>query len=267
MKQLFLVLLFVSGVFASVIKTPILSVDDNETLTIQIDKIDVGMSGFAYKMLDKNHGSIVASVVVSSFDADTKKAVLKSSDYKLLENDALPKGKWKPEVGDSVILAFGYTRALLIAPSEEIYHRITKSTQDLQWIHPDIFATTLSYSGHPTPLRSDFQDICDTTSVGILFIYLNQNLFTLDCKSFGILNITKAPLEQKTVTLPFYTRLQEIEANWWGEGSDRLTEYEPHYYKLLVEANKKNEKLYQIVKNSDENISDLIDNFEIGDKK
>ena len=52
MKQLFLVLFFVSGIFASVIKAPITSVDENNTLTIEIDKIDVGMSGFVYNMLD-----------------------------------------------------------------------------------------------------------------------------------------------------------------------------------------------------------------------
>ncbi len=267
MKQFFLVLLIVSGVFASVIQVPIDSVNDDQTLTIKIDKIDVGMSGFVYKMLNENHGSIVASVVVESFDADAKKAVLTMSDYKLLQNDALPKGKWKAEVGDSVVLAFGYTRAILIAPNEEIYHRVTSSATNLQWVHPDIFATTLSYAGHPTPLRSDFTNICDTTSVGILFIYLDQNLFTLDCKSFSILNITPAPLKQEKVKLPFYTRLQEIEANWWGEGSDELLEYEPHYYELMISANKKNKKLFEIVNNSDNNVTNLINNFEIGDKK
>ena len=268
MKQIVLILFFVSCVFGSVIKSPVVSVDEhNQTLSIKIDKVDVGMSGFVYKLLNEKHGSIIKSVVVRSFNPDTNIAQLEMSEYKLLKNDALPKGKWSVEVGDSVILAFGYTRAMLIAPSEEIYHRITKSASNLQWIHPDIFATTLSYTGHPTPLRSDFTNICDTTSIGIVFIYLDQNLFTLDCKSFGLLNITEAPLKQTSVELPFYTRLQEIEANWWGEGSDVLHEYEPHYYELMIEANKHNKKLYDIVKNNDANVSVLLDNFEIGEEK
>ena len=58
------------------------------------------------------------------------------------------------EVGDTALLAFGYSRAFLIAPSEEIYHKITEATQSVQWIHPDIFASMLSFSGHPSPQKN-----------------------------------------------------------------------------------------------------------------
>jgi len=109
-------------------------------------------------------------------------------------NDSLPTGKYTAEVGDTVELAFAYNRALLIAPSEEIYHRITQSVQT-QWIHPDLFATILSYTGHPSPLKSDFYKMSDATSTGLLFIYLDKHVYTLDMKSFKILSISNAPLE------------------------------------------------------------------------
>ena len=265
MKRIVLLLLLVLELVASTIKAPILTIDEkNQEATIAIDKIDVGMSGFIVHTLDKDHASILNNVVVSAYDKESKIATLKMSSYDGLRNNALPTGEWKSEVGDTAILAFGYTRALLIAPSEEIYHRISKSV-NIQWIHPDIFATVLSFCGHPTPLKEDFAAMSSATSVGLTFLYINQKVFTLDAKSFMILSVSDAPLEQKETSLPFYSRVQEIGANWWGEGSNDLEAYEPHYYELLVASNAKNKTLYNVIKNQDEKYHYLLKDFEIKD--
>lgn len=146
-------------------------------------------------------------------------------------------------------LAFGYTRGLLIAPNDEIYHRVTRGVKHLQWVHPDIFATILSFNGHPTPLREDFSKLSIATSVGLVFLYLDEKLFTVDAKSFKILTITEAKLKQESTKLPFYTRVEEIDASWWGEGSSDLESYEPHYYELLQEANPEHKELKNIIAN------------------
>ena len=182
------------------------------------------------------------------------------SEFNALSNSALPNGKWSVKVGDTAVLAFGYTRGLLIAPNEDIYYRVTKSAK-LQWVHPDIFATVLSFNGHPTPIRSDFTDMSSKASVGLVFIFLENRVFTLDAKSFKILAVADVNLEQKEVQLPFYTRVPEIDAAWWGEGSGRLKEYETHYYKLMIHANYDNKILYDIVKNSDK-AKKLIEEFD-----
>jgi hypothetical protein len=62
---------------------------------------------------------------------------------------------------------------------------------------------------------------------------------------------------------PFYTRVEKIDANWWGAGSSEMETYAPHYYELLVEANKKNKQFYEIVKSHKE-LHGLADEFEIG---
>ena len=266
MKFIVLCLVFVSFLFSSVVQSPILNVDEkNNKATIKIAKIDVGMSGFIVHALSDERKTILKNIVVESFDKESQIATLKMSKYDVLKHNALPSGNWRVEVGDTAVLAFGYTRGLLVAPSEEIYHRITKATTNLQWIHPDIFATILSFSGHPTPLKEDFKQLSLATSVGLVFIYLDQRLFTLDSKSFKILNISDAPLVQDDVVLPFYMRVKEIDASWWGEGSDELEEYEPHYYSLLVDSNKNNKELYEIIKNGDEKLQSLVKNFEIKD--
>lgn len=264
MKQIFLVILLTFELLASVVKSPLQSVDvEKNSGTIQIDKVDIGVSGFVVHKIDENHHSILKNAVVTAYDNESKIATLQLSDFDAFRNNSLPTGKWSVQVGDSVELAFGYSRALLIAPSEEIYHQITKSV-NVQWIHPDIFATILSYRGHPTPLQEDFQAMGVASSVGLVFIYLDKKVYTVDMKSFTILNISEAPLTQDSVKLPFYSRIESIEANWFGEGSDELEDYEIHYYDLLAKNNSKNKALYEIVKNGDKKLQDLLENFEIG---
>lgn len=264
MKYILILLIVLFELNAGVIKSPIVSLDNDENrATIKIDKIDVGMSGFIVHEIVPEHTSILKNVVVTNYDKNSKMATLEMSDYTGLRNNALPTGNWGVKVGDTAVFAFGYSRALLVAPSEEIYHQVTKSVK-IQWIHPDIFATILSFRGHPTPLKEDFEAMSVASSIGLIFIYIEKKLFMLDAKSFKILTINDAPLAQDSVVLPFYTRVENIDAAWWGEGSDELESYSPHYYELLVEFNKKNKNLYEIIKNGDEKYHDLLDDFEIG---
>jgi hypothetical protein len=250
MKYIVLIFVLVLQLKAGVVESPLVSVDEqNNVATIKIDKIDVGMSGFIAHNISDKHTVILKNIVVTSYDANSKIATLKMSPYDALRNNALPSGRWKVSVGDSAILAFGYTRGLLIAPNNDIYHKITRSVKNLQWVHPDIFATILSFDGHPTPLREDFTKFSIATSVGLVFIYLDKKLFTIDAKSFKILTITDAKLKQDSTQLPFFTRVEEIEAAWWGEGSNELESYEPHYFELLTEANPNNKELQKIVDN------------------
>jgi len=266
MKYILLLSLFLFELSGAIIKTPIVSVDkENETLSINIKKIDIGVSGFAVHKIAENHSSILKNVIVVDFDKQTEVATLKMREFNTLRNNALPSGKWELREGDMIELAFGYSRALLVAPSEEIYHQITKSVK-VQWIHPDLFATILSFNGHPTPLKSDFEAMGISGSVGLLFIYLDKKVYTIDMQSFKILSIADAPLTQDSVKLPFYSRVEKIEANWFGEGSDELEEYEPHYYELLVEQNKTDKQLYENIKKGDAKHHHLLEKFELEEK-
>lgn len=263
MKYILLLTLLVFELFAAVVRTPIVAVDnENETVTIHIEEISLGMSGFAVHKIDSQHSSILKNVIVIAFDKATQTATLQCKEFNTLKNNALPTGKWKLIPGDMVELAFAYSRALLVAPSEEIYHRLTRSV-DVQWIHPDMFATVLSFRGHPTPLKEDFEAMSIASSVGLVFIYLDQKVYTVDIQSFKILAVSPAPLKQDSVKLPFYSRIDEIEANWFGAGNDELEEYEPHYYELLVEYNKDNKQLYEIIKNGNKKLHYLLEEFEI----
>lgn len=245
----YIVLFFISAItlFGGVIKTPILSVNEStQTVTVKVNKVDVGVSGFVVHRLGKYNSSILKDLTVVSYDASTQMATLKMGEFDQLVQNSLPTGQWKVEVGDIAILAFGYSRALLIAPNEEVYYRITKATKQLQWIHPDIFATTLSFNGHPTPLKEDFNKMSIVTSAGLVFFYLNQKLFTVDAKSLKILNVSNAALTQDSLQLPFFSRVETIESSWYDwfdEGANELESYEDYYYELLSESNPDNKEL------------------------
>jgi len=263
MKKIILFLTLCAHLIASIINSPLLSINEEGTsATVKVQKVDIGMSGFVVHDVSANHTSILNSVVVTAFDTKSKIATLHLNDYNGLRNNALPTGKWRAEVGDMAILAFGYSRALLVSPNEEIYYRISKSIK-IQWLHPDIFATILSFRGHPTPLKEDFDVMSDAASVGLLFIYIEKKVYTVDAKSFSILSISDAPLLQDSVQLPFYSRVEKIDAAWWGEGSDALESYAPYYYELLVKYNRKNRALYKIINDSEKDVSSLLSEFEI----
>jgi hypothetical protein len=250
MKYLFILLFISIELTASIVKAPIIAVNaSKETATVRLEHIDVGVSGFVVHHLESQHSAILKNAVVKSFDEANKTAVIQMSNFHMLDNDSLPNGKWKVQKGDTVELAFGYSRSLLIAPNEAIYHQISKSI-NTQWIHPDLFATVLSFRGHPTPLKEDFEAMADATSTGLLFIFLDQKIYTVDMKSFHILSISDAPLQQKKVHLPFYTRVQHIDANWFGAGSSEMKSYAPHYYELLLQNNKENKELQALYEKS-----------------
>ncbi len=267
MKYILVLVLFVLELFSSVLESKIVSVDNEKNIaTIEIEKIDVGMSGFIVHQFTKNHTSILKNVVVESFDKESRQAVLKMSKYDDLKHNALPRGLWEVQVGDTAILAFGYSRAILIAPDADIYHAITRGAKSIEWIHPDIFATALSSNGHPTPLKEDFYKMSVSATIGLYFFYLDNKIFTVDARSFKVLNIADIKMQQKDTKLPFYSRVDEIDAAWWGEGSDYLKDYSPHYYELLVTHNKNNKNLLEIIQNGDEKLQFLVKEFEIEDE-
>ena len=253
--------------FGASIESKIVTID-GDTATISIPKADVGVSGFVVHELAPNHSMIVASATVAEFDAKSATAKLKLAPYTLFRNNNLPTLKLGPQAGDKVILAYGYDRGLLVAPNEEIYYTITRAMKSETFVHPDVFATLLSYRGHPTPLKEDFSGFCNNVTVGLLFFYLERKLYTVDCQSFKILSVQNAPLQQKSKKLPFYSRVEKIEANWFGEGSSELEDYEPYYYELLYRYNPKSETLLRSIANSTENnVTKLAKELGFGEKK
>jgi hypothetical protein len=217
---------------ASPLSTTLLSVD-NDRATARVEQAEPGLSGIVVRRFNEEHSAIIAGARVTGYDAQSRIAGLTLSPYEGLEQNALPQGTWSPKQGDELILSPDYSRALLIAPSATVYDRVSDALKTLHWVHPDRFAAFLSISGHPTPTREDFSNFCTENAVGLLYIQLESQLYTLDCKSFSLLHTAEAPMPDGETKLPFYSRVDTIRKALWGEGSSDLEAYAPHYLELI----------------------------------
>lgn len=263
MMRIWLTTLIVCGVLnASSITTPLLEVEKNRA-TIVAENLREGMSGFIIRQFDAAHSTIIANAHVKKTNAANGRAILELSQYDGLRQNSLPSGNWIPKISDIAVLASDYERALLIAPNEDAYDAITKSISGIEWIHPDNYASYLSYEGHPTPLVEDFKRYCTANSVGLLYIQSAQTLFTLDCKSFTLLQSTSSLQASEKGQTPFYTRIPTIRAAWWGEGSSRLESYEPYYLDVIALNNAQNKELYELYKAKFSDKSALLRHFQI----
>ena len=240
MKKIFILLMLVVQLFANAVTIPLLSVNnDEDKVTIKLPNVDIGLSGVIVHNINANHRVILKNAEVISYDKVTQIATLKLFPFEEFKNKALPKSRFKVSKKDSVILALNYKRAMLIAPTEAIYSKITRNVK-LDWVDSDYFAVLLSTHGHPTPLIEDFRAMRENYAVGLFIIYLDGKLYTLDAQSFKVLSMSDAPFDseaKKGVKLPFYSDVKEIEANWFGAGSEKLKAYAPYYKKLLKEYN------------------------------
>lgn len=262
MRILFLSLFCVGMLEASPISTPLLTINESQG-TVQAPSLNVGMSGLIVRHFDDKHSSIIANARVKALDIATNQTQIEISDYDGLRQNSLPSGIWKARANDEVVLAYDYERALFIAPNDESYTSLTKSIPNIEWSHPDTFATYLSHEGHPTPLVKDFHQFCTSNSIGLLYIQTGETLFTLDCKNFQLLKTASVASYKKTPMVPFYSRVPTIRANWFGEGSSRLDSYEPYYLKEIALNNSKNKELYELYKAKFSEKSALLRNFNV----
>jgi hypothetical protein len=112
-------------------------------------------------------------------------------------------------------------------------------------------------------LVKDFHNFCTANSIGLLTVLSNDTLFTLDCKTFALLETTPTAIDGNTTTTPFFTRVPTIRAGWWGEGSSKLKSYEPYYLEQIALNNSKNKELYELFKAKLGEKSALLHHFEL----
>jgi hypothetical protein len=263
MMRIWVMTLISFGVLnASSITTPLLEIQGKQA-AIVAENLRAGMSGFIIRVFDATHSTIIANARVEKVNPANNRAILHLGNYTGLHQNALPNGSWAPKTSDIAVLAYDYERALIIAPNDDTYDAIAKSITGVEWIHPDNYATFLSYEGHQTPLVEDFNLYCTANSIGLLYIQSADHLFTLDCKSFNVLQTTPFAKVSTKEQTPFYSRIPNIRGAWWGEGSSALDSYEPYYLEKIALKNAKNKELYELYKAKFSDKSALLRNFDL----
>ncbi len=206
---------------------------EDDTLFIERSEAAVGTSGIVLHKINESYETILARVEVMANEANVTK--LKVVAFEDLFQEALPKLKMKPSVGDRVRLEWMHDRVLLIAPSQESYQIVSSAQRDKSFVNSDLFAVKLSREGHPSPLKEDFQNFCADYNIGVVQLIIGKKLYKVDCYSFKVLERIDVDFPDTETKVPFYSRVKEINADWWGEGSDEITDYPAYYKKLLGE--------------------------------
>ena len=214
--------------------TKILKADGNFLYIKDSQSFSVGSSGIVMHEFDKTHKTIVARVEVVAKKQEL--AILKYKKFRGLEQSALPAYNITPKVGDAVILNYLYKRATAIVPDAQTLQYVSTKFSEIEWIHPDIFASKLSVDYTPRPTKEDFTNECSHNSYALLFFGIQNKGYFVDCNSFKILAQTDLPQSssKKNPMVPFYSRLEAIKGRMFGlMGGDEITNYDNYYKKML----------------------------------
>ncbi|MBE3608988.1 MULTISPECIES: plasminogen-binding N-terminal domain-containing protein [Campylobacter] len=230
-RFVFILLFFLNSVFAASFhfneyKTPILSIDADDTATIvDSPEIVLGSSGVVLHKFN-TQSTIIARVSVVSKSGGFAKVRFEVFDT--LEQSALPLPGVAPRVGDTVVLNYLYNRSVIVVPNKEIYDEIVSAFPNMIFIHPDLVGAYLSYEYKPNPNRDDFRKMCSQSAAGLIFVAMDGRSVFADCQSFEILKEFETG-EVEYYQLPFYTRVSGIDTVFWKLDSAHINNYDQHY--------------------------------------
>jgi hypothetical protein len=215
-------------------KATIEDISNNDIYIQNSDAFTVGSSGIITHLFDETHKTIIAIAEVVSKDGNSAK--LRYTTFDTLHQNALPTYKITPKKGDEVVLNFLYNRAIAITPNDQYLKYIQNQNRDIEWIHPDIFASKLYIDYSPRPTKDDFRDQCKKSDLGLIFFGIEQKGYFVDCHSFKVVKDINMPkiANQEEPKVPFYSRFKEISGRVFGlVGGDSITDYNKYYKKLL----------------------------------
>ncbi len=235
MKKIFFSLFLVSLTLLNAkfleYKTKILSINGNVATLKNSPNVQIGSSGVVVHSYSKQHSTIVAKAIV--IDKDSNYIKIKFKKFDDLKQDVLPVPMILPTTGDTVILNYLYNHALAITPNYKTYKEVTTKHNDINWLHPDLFAAKLFADNNPSPNKEDFQNMCKDYSFSLLYFAINGHGYFVDCNSFKVIKQENLQTNDSKIIVPFYSRIKDIEASWLSFGKSKITNY-ANYYQMLL---------------------------------
>jgi len=214
MKKITLILMAIlsipifAGFYPTTINTTISSVAKNE-ITLKTPLSVTGMSGAVIH----NYGNRLQAIVGYITQINSSKAI--SINSTAMSHSTLPNVKSRIKVGDSVIGGYLYNNILLLAPNENIYTTITRSS-DKNWIHPDLYATFLSKESQNSPTKANLLRFAKEYQVGLIYIVKRDTAILYDPISQKIVSQKAMQNLPSKGNLPFFMRLPEIKTGIFG---------------------------------------------------
>jgi hypothetical protein len=215
---------------------------DGQFVYMNAADLKVGESGTIIRWFDQNHAAIVAKAVVVEIKDGEAKLLYRA--YDALKNDAFPIAILEPKRGDEIHMRSFNTRALLVAPDQEMYQKLTKQYDTIDWIHPDIFLSELVKDGTNKPDKDDFRDFCNAYSVGVVYFVNGTKGEARDCSSFTVLksDYISGLVAQDKRMKPFYSRIGNVGAGWLSFLNADVGDFYAYYRNLLETKESDKEK-------------------------
>lgn len=182
--------------------------------------LKVGQSGIVIHRYPNTLQSILANGVV--VDSNNEYTTLKFEPFEDLKQNAIPTTKVKPAEKDIFALNYLYGNSILIAPNAESYRTVSSKFKDFNFIQLDIFAYYLKNHSEPLPSKEIIQEFARMQNLGTLFFNIENYVYIVDSRTFTILDKVFMFDSNTEENLPFYTRVEEIEDNFWDIDLDSL---------------------------------------------
>ena len=230
MKKIVLTILISLSFAQNILEKKILSIED-ELIILNANDLKVGMAGLVIEEISKDINPAMKYVEIINISKN--KAYAKIIDKEINPQDAMPSIKFKLNKDNKILFKVFYNRVLLISPNQEDYIKFTKNNKNLSFIHPDLLSYILTINGHLSPSKDDFKEFCTTNYTGLIKILANKKIYDIDCISFKVIKEKIYILTSKKIMKPFYLRVKKINANFFGEGSEEIEDYNKYYENLI----------------------------------
>lgn len=185
---------------------------NDESATINIGNLRIGQSAIIQHNYPNSKTLIVANAYVS--ESNSSSSTLKLLPFLDLKQNALPTSNRKAVNGDIAIVNYLYSSSMIIAPSQDAFSATRAKYKDNNFLHSDIFGAKLKIQHEPLPSKKTIQDFAISQNIGTIFFILKNNVYIVDTKTFALLEtdtISYNFIEDEK--MPFYTRVEKIEAN------------------------------------------------------
>ncbi len=203
----------------------------NKIATLQKTTLKIGQSGVIIHKYNDTHSLIIANATVIKNKND--KTTLLIFNNKMLKQDAIPTSKLIPQNGDIFIANHLYTSSLLITPNYESSQNIHNLYPKQNFLNPDILASYLKIISTPIPSQKDIQAFCKKNDIGTIFIVINNKFYILDTYSFKKLHMSNINITDSSTQKPFFTKVTNIETEFFDFGDEEIKDYNKFYSKLL----------------------------------
>lgn len=232
MRSIFLLLIafcFLFGEFNGKVSIKLPKQENPSILKIPSLDLKVGESGILQREVNGN-SFIIANLIVEKIEDGV--ALLKFKSFDDLEQDYMPKPLGEPKEGDLAVFRIFYNRGIIISPNQNLYQKIFESNPNINFTHPDVFASFLANQKSNMPSKEDFAKFCAKFNIGLVYLSQSNSVFTIDCNSFKILQTNSMESVDSTMQTPFFNRLSDELINKLFSVK-KMEDYEVYYEKLL----------------------------------